>query len=266
MAWKNAKKDLRRGVLKDMLGHGMETGDILEFGAFASPTFDPDEGDIRYADRLSTDELRMSVNNPEKRAAILPVDFIVDDRFDQQIDQKFDLIVANHVVEHVPDVIGWLNKLAFLLKPEGHIFLSVPDKNFTFDIMRDPSLTREIVDSFLSEKQQPSRADILDARYFRRDIKNGSDVWNGLAHHAIKAGSNINVAHTIELLNKSAAEGTYIDAHCNVFTEASFVQVFKSLAEMGFGDVKLIQTKPVQRPYNEFYALFQKNPDVSAGH
>ncbi|WP_335632903.1 class I SAM-dependent methyltransferase [Aurantimonas endophytica] len=231
---------------------------ILEFGAFASPTFDPGEGEISYADRLSTAELKQSVSDPEKRDAIVNVDFVITADFESGIDRTFDLVIANHVIEHVPDVIGWLNKIARILNPGGYLFLSVPDKNFTFDIMRDPTLLRELIDSFEVKRKQPSLAAILDARYFRRDINLGSDVWSGKAHRAISKGPSIDVRAMSDVIRRKLSNGEYIDAHCNVFTESSFSAIFKELDVMGIGDLRLTATAPVQRPFNEFYALLQK--------
>jgi SAM-dependent methyltransferase len=42
-------------------------------------------------------------------------------------EQTFDLITAHFVLEHVADPLGMLRTVAGLLKPEGKLFLSVPD-------------------------------------------------------------------------------------------------------------------------------------------
>ncbi|MEZ5732058.1 MAG: methyltransferase domain-containing protein [Paracoccaceae bacterium] len=213
MTWKNAKKDIRTAACAEMRGAADKKLKVLEFGAFSSPMFVPGEADVRYADRLSTQQLRDSVADPEKRAAIVAVDYVVDNDFEQQIPERFDLIVANHVVEHVPDVIGWLNRLSVLLKPGGQVFLAVPDKNYTFDIMRDPTLARELVDNFITKREAPSAADILDAAVHRRDIRNGSDVWSGKAHHVIKTAPTVDVDATLKGIQLRKAAGEYIDCH-----------------------------------------------------
>jgi SAM-dependent methyltransferase len=256
MTWNNAKKAVRLAAYADMVGVPDLSLKVLEFGAFSSPMFETDEVDVRYADRLSTQQLRDSVTDPAKRSAIVKVDYVVDKDFDRQITEKFDLIVANHVVEHVPDAIGWMNRIVTLLRPGGHVFLTVPDKNYTFDVIRDPTLTRELISNFLTKRQTPSPADILDATVQRRDIRNGSDVWSGKAHHAIKIAPTVDIAKTLHSIEARLAAGEYIDCHCNVFTEASFVSVFHELEKFDFCKLQLLKTRPVQRPYNEFYALF----------
>lgn len=259
MTWHNAKQDVRRRALTRLLEHDFSKISILEFGAFASPTFYPDDGTIFYADRLSSEELKQTVSDPEKREAIVDVDFVVPPDFSADIGKTFDLIIANHVVEHVPDVVGWLNNIARALRDNGHLFLSVPDKNYTFDIMRDPTLIRELLDNYVTHKSQPSIASIVDARYNRRDIVFGSDVWQGKAHRAIARKPSIDVGKLIEEIRKRHELGDYIDAHCNVFTEMSFSEVFTGMDKFGICNLRLVATQPVERPFNEFYALFQKN-------
>lgn len=256
--WRNAKKDIRRKMLTSMLGKIAPSASVLEFGAFSSPMFEPGEVQVRYADRLSTEALQRSVSDPAKKAAIVPVDYVVGDDFERHIPDKFDLIVANHVVEHVPDVIGWLDKLETLLQPGGHVFLAVPDKNYTFDIMRDPTLTRELVSHFVTKRQKPSAADIVDAAVHRRNIHTGAQVWSGKAQDAIKDRPNVDVAALLAKIDEQFKNGEYIDTHCNVFTEASFKSVFRDLAQMRLGRMTLLHTRPVQSPYNEFSALLTR--------
>ncbi len=255
MAWQNAKKDIRRKMLASLWPVMPEDAKILEFGAFASPTFDRDEADIRYADRRSTEVLRGS-GASAKSQAVVEVDYVVEDDFDRKIDSRFDLIIANHVIEHVPDVIGWMNKLGRLLYPGGRVFLAVPDKNYTFDIMRDPTLTRELIENFTLGRTQPSAVSVLDAAFHRRDIESGGIVWDGKAQDVIRRPPKVDAPGLLASAQARIAEGEYIDAHCNVFTEASFRSVFLTLKQMGIGDLQLTGTRPVLRPYNEFYAMF----------
>ncbi len=47
-----------------------------------------------------------------------------------------DLLVASHVIEHVPDLITWLREIASVLKPTGQARLAIPDRRYTFDLLR----------------------------------------------------------------------------------------------------------------------------------
>lgn len=51
---------------------------------------------------------------------------------------KFDLIIINHVIEHVPDPLNFLLKLKSKLKPKGKIIGQTPNyKDFTFNLFGD---------------------------------------------------------------------------------------------------------------------------------
>lgn len=43
-------------------------------------------------------------------------------------DRKFDLVIANHIVEHTEHVGSFVNELARVTAPDGKIFLSYPDE------------------------------------------------------------------------------------------------------------------------------------------
>ncbi len=266
MTWKNAKQAVRQSALDSLLQKSTKKMSVLEFGAFASPMFDPSQKNVFFADRLNTEELKTSVKDPAKRKMIVDVDYVVPPDFSIDLGRKFDLIVANHVVEHIPDVLSWLDNIGRALTNNGCLFLAVPDKRFTFDIVRDTTLARELIDNFEVRRTQPSISSIVDARYNRRNINFGSDVWSGRAAQKLDSPSDVDARALSETLKKQMDAGEYIDAHCNVFTEESFFRVFRQLEEMKYGDMRLQATFPVQKPYNEFYAVFTKtNKKFGAG-
>ena len=44
------------------------------------------------------------------------------------------LFVANHVLEHIPDIIFWMDQLRRISCDNAHVFLSLPDKRYTFEM------------------------------------------------------------------------------------------------------------------------------------
>ena len=57
----------------------------------------------------------------------LNINAIKGDIFDLEIDQKFDIITLNKVLEHVYDPVKMLIKAASMLKNNGFIYIEVPD-------------------------------------------------------------------------------------------------------------------------------------------
>src|SRR5690606_30587206 len=107
------------------------------------------------------------------------VDYVIKDvQFAEKINQRFDLIVANHVVEHVPDLILWLRQLSILLNPNGRIFLSIPDKNYTFDIYRTLTSWESIVIAHQNGRTKPDAFALATERYYFTRVDTDS-LWNG---------------------------------------------------------------------------------------
>lgn len=109
---------------------------ILEIGSLNSPTFKKDRYNIYFADYISQSELKEKY--PHKSQNIHEVDFIVniDKPYCESINTKFNLVIANHVIEHIPDIISWLNDISSITCEGGILFLAVPHKMYTFDISR----------------------------------------------------------------------------------------------------------------------------------
>ena len=107
------------------------TGRGLEIGALGNPMPLPHAAEVLYSDVLQ----------PEQVDAMYPgskhPDIISDsERFDGVANGAFDFVVANHVLEHVTDPIGALLEWHRILKPDGLLMISLPDKRYTFDRRR----------------------------------------------------------------------------------------------------------------------------------
>lgn len=117
-------------------------GEGIELGALNQPLQVPPSLRVRYVDRLDTASLRAAYPEipPE---AIVPVDFVADgEHLDGVPEESFDFVIANHFIEHTEDPIGSLKAMLRVLRKDGAIYLSVPDKRFCFDADR-PSTTIE---------------------------------------------------------------------------------------------------------------------------
>ena len=77
----------------------------------------------------------------------------------------FDYVVASHVLEHVPDLIGWLNEVSAVLRPGGRLSLAMPDRRYTFDIRRRETDVSEIVEASLLQLRRPAVRATFDHFY-----------------------------------------------------------------------------------------------------
>ena len=128
---------------KRRLARAELSGRGLEFGALHLPLdVDPQRCEMHYADRWTKPEalemfpeLRRSYAERMVEPGVI-VDVALDDL--TQIDgERFDFFVANDVIEHLPDPIGFLANVARQMKPGARLFISVPDREFSFDVMRN---------------------------------------------------------------------------------------------------------------------------------
>lgn len=130
-----------------------------EIGPSYRPILPKRDGfDTVIIDHTSAGDLKAKYGNRENVSAIEDVDVVwrsgaLEDQFGGE---RFDWIVASHVIEHVPDIIGFLHSCARLLKDDGKLFLAIPDKRRTFDFVK-PHL--EVGTAMQRHREQRSRHD-----------------------------------------------------------------------------------------------------------
>ena len=76
----------------------------------------------------------------------------------------FDYIIASHVIEHLPDPLGFLTDCESLLKPSGVLSLVVPDSRYCFDCLRPLTSIGQWVDARLAGRVVHTPGTVLDGR------------------------------------------------------------------------------------------------------
>ena len=217
----------------------------LEIGPLASPKVLKSEGPVSYLDHASTAELREKYRDNQQLAALM--DSIVDVDLVQRPGQSltdatrdaapFDYIVAAHVLEHVPDAIGWLFELEQILSPTGVVSLVIPDKRYTFDINRRPTDVADLLDAHLSGLGQPSYGQIYDWFAHTVTIDGMVDtpaIWAGEIDYSGTVRDDVpnpDVAAYVECV-KQQKQRTPLDIHCHVFTPRAFLHLYGTLVEL----------------------------------
>ena len=159
---------------------------------------------------------------------IQPVDYVwAGERYIDLVgDQRFDWILASHVIEHVPDLVGFINQCAEILTPGGTLSLAVPDKRATFDFYRQPTGVGPIIDAHLNARRLSSPG--LAAEF----ALNFSDPekWERGATVRRPVSHGPDVARR---LLEQATRGEYVDIHAWVFTPNSFRVILEDLHALG---------------------------------
>jgi 2-polyprenyl-3-methyl-5-hydroxy-6-metoxy-1,4-benzoquinol methylase len=202
---------------------------------------------MKHLDLFSTEQLRAQVAASGGDVnAVEPVDYVVEgEDYRAAIgDERFDFIIANHVMQRIIDPITWLQQLAEMLTPGGHLLLSLPDKKYSFDRFRDDTSIAHLIADYLSPRPLAERG----------------------REHAIET----HIFYDRSFINKIASPDEIFDAawlrreahhsgiHCHVFQPETFLaRILKPLLYSKLIDFTLVEFSE-KSPYGEFYVVLRK--------
>lgn len=225
---------------------------ILEFGPRDRPSFVGSDGYVRYLDWFSKSELmQMHPELAQKDpSAFGSPDYVVKSScFSNSVNETFDLLVANHVLEHVPDMIGWLSEAAAISSQRCELFLSLPDRRFTFDYFRRCSDLVDVYRCHMERLEKPDFYQVLRNLYYHQKVDAGL-IWQGEAPSPTRRFSfKLAVALAQEYSQ------TYSDTHCHVFTYQSFCTLMDDLHQAGLSRWRVVKSADVIDGHVEFHAL-----------
>lgn len=118
----------RRAMARWLVGNG------IEIGALHNPLHLPRGARVQYVDRAPTTSLQ---GDYPDLGELVPVS-VVGDATDLSAfaDESLDFIVANHVMEHLPDPIRALCEISRVTRSGGLLYFAIPDPRATFDRLR----------------------------------------------------------------------------------------------------------------------------------
>jgi hypothetical protein len=257
----------RRRRILSLVDPARETG--IEIGPLARPIVDKAMGAVLYTDHLSTEDLREHYRADAEQGRIdlsglVDVDLVVPtgERLSDRLGPSgpVDYVVASHVIEHIPDPVGWLGDIAACLRDGGHLCLAVPDKRFIFDHLREPTQVRELVEWSQTRPARPTPGQVYDHVQNLAEV-DGWAVWQGNAevrrHRDPGSGLALGMA-------REAATGRFHDVHCTVFTPWSFALVWTEIMAQGLLPFEFASLDPTRFGDVEFFATFRKHADGSA--
>ena len=150
----------------------------------------------------------------------------------------FDLCIASHVIEHIPDLISFLESVAVLVKPSGTMAVAVPDKRYCFDYFQPLSTTGEVLTAHAECRvKHPPRA-VFD--HFAYAIASDDAIaWGQHPVGIRQLRHSLQEAQLISRQADGAASAPYIDVHTWRFTPAHFELVLFELACLKATDWKV---------------------------
>jgi hypothetical protein len=242
--------DRRSSILGDL---DVRTLRGLEIGPLHNPLVRKSEGTVYYVDHAKTKVIEKTNRNPRHLGCdVADIDIVWGDRpLGQLVPYAMDYVVASHVIEHVPDMIGWLLDLEGALTPDGVICLAIPDRRFTFDLNRPESTTGEFVEAYLLRARRPPARHVFDQVAMQVPLPK-DDAWkDGLFLQLPPREDYLPGAHG--LAQRVAKSADYIDAHCWVFTPQSFLDNADRLSRIGLFPFVIAHFQPTEYGHYEFF-------------
>lgn len=222
-------------------GHIPEDQRILEIGPSYNPLFPKASGrPVSVLDHASRDELIAKYRDDPgaDHSRIEEVDYVwrhgpLSEAVPAAARGTFDVMVASHVVEHTPDLVGFFVSAQEIVRPNGLLLLVVPDKRYCFDYFRPPSTTGEVLNAHLARRSRHTRGSLYDQKAY--SVSSGGRVaWSPEPLAPLRLENDL--AEARPLLTPPGADEPYRDAHNWRFTPAWFRLIVLELAWLGLAD------------------------------
>lgn len=194
------------------------SGEGLEIGGLHQPLAMPAHAQVRYVDRMRTEDLRREYVELAQWD-LVEVDVVDDGETLATIPpDSQDFIVANHFLEHCQNPIGTIETHLSKLKPGGVLFYAVPDKRYTFDFRRPVTPIEHMI-----------------ADYEQGPEATRSDHYGEWARLVLDPGPDLEKTEEWIAAQQRHLEETDYSIHFHVWTQAEFLGLILTCRER-FGE------------------------------
>lgn len=229
-----SKKSLRRVIAYRYL-----TGEGIEIGALHSPLEVSSDTTVRYLDRMPVNQLKQQY--PElSEYKLVEVDIVDDGETVASVLDSVDFVIANHIIEHCQNPIFSIENWLRVLKPNGILYMAVPDKRYTFDCERPVTSLKHLI----------------------RDYTEGPE-WSMTSHFEEWARLVKKVSeHNVAAHAKALAEFNY-SIHFHVWTQVEFLELLLYCQTNLFFpiEIELLQKNDI-----EFICVIRKTASTSSSY
>ena len=243
----------------------------LEIGPLDNGTVPRHLGDVKYVDVFARDQLMRDYESyPFRDVERIPeMDFTLtqpDGSIQSLRDAAapggpYDWVMASHVIEHVPDLIGWLDQVADLVVDGGNLVLAVPDRRYCFDAHRPSTTIGQMLQAHDLGESVPSVRAVYD--YMRSRIEVGSvELWQ--ADPPTYEARRFPLDHVLQQVERARA-GEYVDSHVWTFTPQTILEQLIELRELDLSSWLVKDLRPTRKNSLEFYLVLERLPRDGKG-
>jgi len=143
--------------------------------------------------------------------------------------------IASHVIEHTPDLIGFLQQCEEILTEDGILSLVVPDIRYHFDYFRPVTGISKVIDAYYQKHTIHSAGTV--AEYTLNVCTRGGQIaW----HEGADAGLSLlyPAGAAYEHMQRVIQQNEYFDFHAWSFTPTSFRLLIQDLNDLKFISLK----------------------------
>lgn len=172
-----------------------------------------------------------------------------------EINEKFDLVVSSHLIEHQTNFIKHLQDIEKILNNDGYYLLIIPDKRYCFDHYIETTSLAEILNSYFLDNKLHTMKSVIEHRCYTTHndcVKH----WNG-EHGTLNIDTQkINLA--IKEYENSIKNNIYIDVHSLQFTPQTFKEIIQKLKELTLINLVVHKLYCTLKNNIEFIVVLQK--------
>ena len=244
---------------------------VLEIGPLNQPVVRKDVyPKTYYCDIRSTEEVKRlyrASSYLEKTSLTVQLDSIVDIDYVLKGSYRetfaavepFDAFVACHVIEHIPDILGFFADIPSVLKPGSKLLLTYPDRRYCFDHFRFGTSFRDAYDVYRGGVSRTARL-AMDFFYSSIAENDPAVFWDEAKCAGLSPDGRFDAAKTRydEVSNSQVVD----DAHYWIFSDLEFLQFLYDGTRAGLIPFRFLSFYPTEKDRQEFYVALEYDPSV----
>ena len=243
---------------------------IVEIGAGYTPVAPKSDGwRTHTVDHASQPELRLKYCGQDAASHLATIDVNIIEHVDTIWRDRFlhevvpadllgrvDLIIASHVLEHLPDLVGFFASASRLCRPQGCISAAFPDRRYCFDCYKPWSTTGDLLDAHHRGLTRHSLKTAFNHMAYSASA-NGQLGWGPGPIDRPMLMDPFKTAAAVADTFRDDLDCPYQDYHAWQFTPAGFRLAMLEMAAMGITDWHL---ESLEEPGTfEFFVLLRRD-------
>ena len=244
---------------------------ILELGPLNRPIADKSiYPNAFYCDVRSTEDVRKLYSGNDYLEAtgikvdpesIMTIDYVVQESYEKTFQnvEKFDCVIASHVLEHMGDLIFALRDISTVLTPGGLFYIVYPDKRYCFDHFRTSASFRDAYNVFRNGSSENASM-VLDFYYSVVSENNPAFFWrnDGILNFLPKESFENAVDHYEKALNGVRMD----DVHYWPFSDMDFLKFLYDCTRAKLIPFRCVAFWPCLQNDQQFIVVLQHDLDV----